>query len=45
MAGSEPKGVGRREFLKETAAGAAGMAGGATAAGMKGVLPRGPSWG
>ena len=33
MAGSEPGGVGRREFLKETAAGAAGMAGGATAAG------------
>ena len=33
MAGSEPKGVGRREFLKETAAGAAGMAGGAAAAG------------
>ena len=33
MAGSEPTGVGRREFLKETAAGAAGMAGGATAAG------------
>jgi nitrile hydratase len=33
MAGSERKGVGRREFLKETAAGAAGMAGGATAAG------------
>ena len=31
MAGSEPKGVGRREFLKETAAGAAGMAGGAAA--------------
>ena len=36
MAGSEPKGVGRREFLKETAAGAAGMAGGATAAGAAG---------
>ena len=33
MAGSEPGGVGRREFLKETAAGAAGMAGGAAAAG------------
>ena len=33
MARSEPKGVGRREFLKETAAGAAGMAGGAEAAG------------
>ena len=36
MAGSEPRGVGRREFLKETAAGAAGMAGGATAAGAAG---------
>ena len=36
MAGSELKGVGRREFLKETAAGAAGMAGGATAAGAAG---------
>ena len=33
MAGSEPKGVGRREFIRETAAGAAGMAGGAGAAG------------
>ena len=33
MAGSESKGVGRREFIKETAAGAAGMAGGAGAAG------------
>ena len=33
MAGSEPEGVGRRKFIKETAAGAAGMAGGATAAG------------
>ena len=33
MAGSEPKGVGRRKFIKETAAGAAGMAGGAGAAG------------
>ncbi len=33
MAGSEPKGVGRREFLKEAAAGAAGITGGATAAG------------
>jgi nitrile hydratase len=30
---SEPKGVGRREFLKETAAGAAGMAGGAASSG------------
>ena len=39
MAGSEPKGVGRREFLKETAAGAAGMAGGATAAGAAGGAP------
>ena len=37
MAGSEPKGVGRREFLKETAAGAAGMAGGAAAAGAAGA--------
>ena len=36
MARSEPKGVGRREFLKETAAGAAGMAGGAEAAGAAG---------
>ncbi len=36
MSGSEPKGVGRREFLKETAAGAAGMAGGATSAGAAG---------
>ena len=33
MAGSEHKGVGRRKFIKETAAGAAGMAGGAGAAG------------
>ena len=37
MAGPEPKGVGRREFLKETAAGAAGMAGGATAGGAAGA--------
>ena len=37
MAGSEPKGVGRREFLKETAAGAAGMAGGAAATGATGA--------
>ena len=36
MAGSEPRGVGRRRFLRETAAGAAGMAGGATAAGAAG---------
>ena len=35
MAGSEPEGVGRRKFIKETAAGAAGMAGGATAAGAE----------
>jgi nitrile hydratase len=33
---SERKGVGRREFLKETAAGAAGMAGGAGVAGAAG---------
>ena len=33
MKPSEPKGVGRREFLKETAAGAAGMAGGAASSG------------
>ncbi len=33
MAGSEPRGVGRGEFLKEAAAGAAGVAGGAEAAG------------
>ena len=39
MAGSESKGVGRREFLKETAAGAAGMAGGATAAGAAESAP------
>ena len=39
MAGSEPKGVGRREFIMETAAGAAGMAGGATAAGAAGGVP------
>ena len=37
MAGSEPKGVGRREFLKEAAAGAAGMAGEAKAAGAAGA--------
>ena len=37
MVGSEPKGVGRREFLKETAAGAAGMAGGAAATGATGA--------
>ncbi len=34
MKPSEPKGVGRREFLKETAAGAAGMAGGAASSGV-----------
>ena len=39
MAGSESKGVGRREFLKETAAGAAGMAGGAASAGAVGGAP------
>ena len=42
MAGSEPKGVGRRKFLKEAAAGAAGAAGmadGATAAGVAGGAP------
>ena len=39
MAGSKPKGVGRREFIRETAAGAAGMAGGATAAGAAGGAP------
>ena len=39
MAGSDPKGVGRREFIRETAAGAAGMAGGATAAGAAGGAP------
>ena len=36
---SERQGVGRREFIKETAAGAAGMAGGATAAGAAGGVP------
>jgi len=39
MADSEPKGVGRREFIRETAAGAAGMAGGATATGAAGGAP------
>ena len=39
MAGSEPKGVGRRKFLKEAAAGTAGMAGGAAAAGAAGGAP------
>ena len=39
MAGSEPQGVGRRKFLKETAAGAAGMAGGATSAGAAESAP------
>ena len=36
---SERQGVGRRDFIKETAAGAAGMAGGATAAGAAGGVP------
>ena len=39
MAGSETKGVGRRDFLKEAAAGAAGMAGGAKAAGAAESAP------
>jgi len=41
MAESDPKGAGRREFLKETAARAAGAAGGAQAAGAAGSAQHG----